>query len=66
LRVVMSKSKDSGRNVEEVFTTTGNIGYKVKCNVVLTDLKQALSLRAIITSFEASAQRRGNGGKNVG
>ena len=61
----MPKCKDGGRNVEEVFTPTGQSGYRVKCNVTLFTLKQALSLRAIITSFETSALRRGNGGKNV-
>ena len=57
--------KDKGGLVEEVFTTTGK-KFQVKCNVTLNDLKQALALRAIITSFETSATRRGNGGKNVG
>ena len=56
-------SKDKGRIVEEVFTPTGK-QYRVKVNVVLNDLRQALALRAIITSFETSALRRGNGGKN--
>ena len=53
----MSKSKDGGRKVEEVFTASGK-QYQVKCNVVLYDLKQALALRAIITSFETSALRK--------
>lgn len=51
--------------MEEVFTPTGK-QYQVKCNVKLNDLKQALALRAIITSFETSAMKRGNGGKNLG
>ena len=50
-------SKDSGRKVEEVFTPAGK-QYKVKCDVILYDLKQALALRSIITSFETSAMRR--------
>jgi len=58
-------SKDKGRIAEEVFTPTGK-QYRVKVNVVLNDLRQALALRAIITSFETSALRRGNGGKNLG
>jgi len=58
-------SKDKGRIVEEVFTPIGK-QYRVKVNVVLNDLRQALALRAIITSFETSALRRGNGGKNLG
>ncbi len=51
--------------MEEVFTVTGK-QYKVKVNVILDDLKQALALRSIITSFETSAMRRGNGGKKLG
>ena len=58
-------SKDKGRIVEEVFTPAGK-RYQVKANVILNDLKQALALRAIISSFETSALRRGNGGKNLG
>ena len=58
-------SKDKGRIVEEVFTPTGKV-YQVKCNVRLSSLKQALSLREIIRSFETSPTRRGNGGKNLG
>ena len=58
-------SKDKGRIVEEVFTPTGK-RYQVKCNVIFDDLKLALALRGIITSFETSAVRRGNGGKNLG
>ena len=57
--------KDKGRIAEEVFTTDGK-RYHVKVNVDLNDLKQALALRAIITSFETSATRRGNRGKNLG
>jgi len=58
-------SKDKGGLVEEVFTPKGK-RYKVKVNVELFDLKQALALRSIVTSFETSALRRGNHGKNVG
>lgn len=53
-------SKDKGRIVEEVFTPTGK-EYQVKVNVILHDLKQALALRSIITSFETSALRRDKG-----
>lgn len=58
-------SKDKGGLVEEVFTPTGK-RYQVKVNVILNDLKQALALRSIIASFETSATRRDNGGKNLG
>jgi len=58
-------SKDKGGLRRKVFTATGP-GFRVKCDVVLGDLKQALALRAIITSFETSALKRGNGGKNLG
>ena len=51
--------------MEEVFTPMGK-RYQVKCNVILDDLRLALALRGIITSFETSAIKRGNGGKNLG
>ena len=59
-------SKDKGRIVEEVFTPTGK-QYQVKVNVVLNDLKQALALRSIISSFETSPimKERGNGKNSV-
>ena len=52
--------------MEEVFTATGK-RYKVKCDVVLDDLKQALALRSIISSFETSPTKRerGNGKGSV-
>ena len=51
--------------MEEVFTTDGK-HYHVKVNVCLNDLKQALALRAIILSFETSAERyRGKDGKGL-
>jgi len=58
-------SKDKGGLVEEVFTPAGK-QYVVKSRVVLTNLRQALALRSIISSFETSAMKRGNGGKNLG
>jgi len=58
-------SKDKGRIVVEVFTITGK-KYKVKCNVILSDLKQAIALRNIISSFETSATKReGSGVKSI-
>lgn len=49
----------------EVFTITGK-KYKVKCNVILSDLKQAIALRNIISSFETSATKReGSGVKSI-
>jgi len=59
-------SKGKGGLVEEVFTPAGK-QYVVKCRVVLSNLRQALALRSIITSFETSAVRRdkGNGKGSV-
>lgn len=49
--------------MEEVFTPAGK-QYVVKARVVLQDMRQALALRSIISSFEASATRRkAKGGK---
>jgi len=48
--------KDKGGIVEEVFTPAGK-RFHVKVNVYLYDLRQALALRAIISSFETSAVR---------
>lgn len=51
--------------MEEVFTPTGK-PIHVKVDVILYDLKQALALRSIITSFETSAIRRERrGGKGI-
>ena len=47
-------SKDKGGIVEEVFTPSGK-QYIVKSRVVLYNLRQALALRSIISSFETSA-----------
>lgn len=58
-------SKDKGGFVEEVFTPSGK-KYIVKSRTVLYSMRQALALRGIITAFETSAVKRGNGGKNVG
>lgn len=52
--------------MEEVFTSTGK-QYQVKVGtVILFDLRQALALRSIISSFETSPQRieRGSRCKN--
>lgn len=56
MTLVDTKSKGKGWKVEEVFTPTGT-QYRVKVNVVLFDLRQALSLRAIVDSFETSAHQ---------
>jgi len=61
----MTASKGKGRIVVEVLTLD-KASYDVKANVRGLTMKQALSLRAIITSFETSAHKRGNGGTNVG
>lgn len=50
-------SKDEGGLVEEVFTPTGKC-YQVNVKVKLYDLKQALALRSIISSFQTSAIKR--------
>lgn len=54
-----------GGEVKEVFTPTGK-RYQVKVNVILDDLRQALALRRIITSFETSATRRQPKGGKLG
>jgi hypothetical protein len=61
----MAESKGKGRIVVEALTLD-EMSYQVKAKVDGLSLKQALSLRAIITSFETSAHKRGNGGTNVG
>lgn len=58
-------SKDKGGLVEEVFTPVGK-QYIVKSRVVLSNLRQALALRSIITSFETSAIRRKVKGGKLG
>lgn len=58
-------SKDKGGLVEEVFTPAGK-QYVVKARVVLFNMRQALALRSIISSFETSAMRRKTKGGKLG
>jgi len=57
--------KVADRRVGKPFSYDGKT-YHVKVNVLLNDLKQAIALRRIVTAFETSATKRGNGGQNVG
>lgn len=61
---MVEKERVKRRKVE-VFTLGGG-QYRVKADVKLNDLKQALSLRAIISAFETSVARVNDGRTNLG
>jgi hypothetical protein len=60
-----AKVGTKGRIVVEVLTLAGG-QYRVKSNVVLSDFRQAFSLKSIIDSFATSAQRLNGARKNMG